>query len=119
MPDLRNQTLNRLGAHCVGCAPLPTPTMPLSVFEDLLYTTAKENAFAGDKQEFLNAFTDSLNGATPSISQYNNFANFPAAGREGIIYIDEQKGELYYWDGAYQKVKAEAPENENFDGGEI
>lgn len=117
MANLRHQTLNRLNGAAGCCAPIPEYSMSISVFEETMYAAAQENGFTGSKEEFLNAYVDALNGATPTVEQAPTFADFPATGREGIIYIDEQRGEAYYWDNGYKKLAG--GETTNLDGGEI
>ena len=115
MSNLRNQTMNRLAEAAFNspCSPLPMPTMPLAVFEQLLYKTIYENGYNKSKADFLNDFIQILTEKTTSqnIIQEDTFENFPSVGSENSIYVDTTKNEIYYWkDNKYFKISVNPEE---------
>ena len=115
MSNLRNQTMNRLAEAAFNspCSPLPMPTMPLAVFEQLLYKTIYENGYNKSKADFLNDFIQILTEKTASqnIIQEDTFENFPSVGLENSIYVDTTKNEIYYWkDDKYSKISVNPEE---------
>ena len=115
MSNLRNQTMNRLAEATFNspCSPLPMPTMPLAVFEQLLYKTIYENGYNKSKADFLNDFIQILTEKTTSqnIIQKDTFENFPSVGSENSIYVDTTKNEIYYWkDSKYFKISVNPEE---------
>ena len=40
-----------------------------------------------------------------SVRSYATFADFPATGMEGIIYIDESTADMYLWDGSVYELQ--------------
>ena len=128
MSNLRNQTMTRLNeaSFCMPGAPMPTPVMPLSIFEELLYKVAYEYGYTGTKADFSEDFLDALSGLSNNIIQSGSVSEFPAVGTEGAIYIDSESGKIYYWkDGKYIQTNKpqEGPvvpsDGLIYDGGEI
>ena len=111
MANYRADTRDRI--HDCGChdpapiPPLPSPIMPVSVFEDMMYRVAYAGGYLGTKTEFREDLGKALNGAdnaSDAIVQKDNVSSFPSVGTENAIYIDMSKKELYVWqkDGYYK-----------------
>ena len=107
----RMQTRDRLMYEDPNCCcpppAFPSPVMPLSVFEDMMYKVAYVSGYAGTKTDFKEDLAESLNGAnklTGIIMQKSSINDFPDIGLENAIYIDTQYSQIYYWkeDGYYR-----------------
>lgn len=102
MATLRQQTADLLNNGC-GCGPMPPPqgTMPLSVFEELLWKTAYNNGYTSTKGDFLEDLAALVNGSRlgiPAIiSQCGSYRDFPSIGSEGVLYFDTENRKLYLW----------------------
>ena len=44
-------------------------------------------------------------GGENSVLSFPTFADFPATGQEGIIYVDEENADLYLWDGTVYELQ--------------
>ena len=110
MSNLRDQTLNRLNnvSFCIPNAPIPSPVMPLSVFEEMMYKVAYENGYSETKTDFLNDFVRSLietEDKTVSFLYKGFLSTFPSIGEDNMLYIDIEKNDIYYWkDDQYYKI---------------
>lgn len=102
--SLREQTRDKLGGCDCGPGPMPgpAPTIPPSVFTEILWKTVYDSGFYGNKKEFLEVFVELLNtsgkvGMPGIISQFGSRADFPEFGIENAIYCDTNRKQLYMW----------------------
>ena len=109
MSNLRNNTLNRLqNCDCQTPAPpFPSPVIPISLFEEMMYKVAYVAGYVGTKTEFSEDLASALNGAqqvTGLIIQKGSIEDFPDVGLENAIYIDTEHKHIYFWkdDGYYR-----------------
>ena len=113
MSNLREATAYRLFDYGCGSQPYPMPTsLPsLSAFEEMMYKVAYRAGYVGTKVDFMEDFSDALNGAQKLaglIIQKSSVNDFPDIGRENAIYIDTSKKEVYFWkEDGYYKVGVE------------
>lgn len=102
MSSTRAQTRERLLYDEKTCCPssFPTPIVPLSVFEDMMYKVAYVSGYIGTKTDFKEDLANALNGANSLaglIIQKGSVNDFPDIGLENAIYIDTKNSHIYYW----------------------
>lgn len=135
MANYRADTRDRM--HDCGChdpapmPPFPSPVMPPSIFEDMMYRVAYAAGYLGDRNEFREDLANALNGADNNLSsmiiQKDSIDDFPSIGLENALYIDAEKKEAYFWkeDGYYKlggmSADGEAipPDGLTYEGGVI
>ena len=95
----------------------PWETIGLNILGDQIYLLAKRSGYTGSREEFHRYFGSYLEANKWEIL-FDIYDNFPAEGRQDMLYFDLNEHILYYWNSEYIPVNAMLITNTIINGGD-